>query len=169
MWAVILLANLIGVAIFSAAAAWTPAFPPEVMNAFAQIGREAMAHGSRTTAWRGIPAGFLIATMIWLLPGSEGTRFWIILTLAYVVGIAGLAHIIAGSSECLYLVFTRERSMGAYVADFLVPSFIGNSVGGVVFVATLAYAQHGVAPEPPMRSELHSQPQAGNKRRGRSA
>src|SRR3954465_4603171 len=101
VWAVILLANLIGVAIFSAAAAWTPAFPPEVRNAFAQIGREAMAHGSWTTAWRGIPAGFLIATMIWLLPGSEGTRFWIILTLAYVVGIAGLAHIIAGSSECL--------------------------------------------------------------------
>jgi formate/nitrite transporter FocA (FNT family) len=143
VWAVILAANLVGVALFSAAAAWTPAFSPEARHAFAEIGREAMARGSWTVAWSGVPAGFLIATMVWLLPGSEGSRFWIILILAYVVGIARLAHVIAGSSECLFLVFTHERSIGAYVANFLLPSLIGNSAGGVIFVATLAHAQHG--------------------------
>src|SRR3954467_3241306 len=98
VWAVILAANLIGTAAFALGAAWTPAFSPEAQNAFAQIGREAMAHGAWTTMWRAVPAGFLIATMIWLLPGSEGSRFWIILTVAYLVGAAGLTHIIAGSA-----------------------------------------------------------------------
>jgi formate/nitrite transporter FocA (FNT family) len=60
-------------------------------------------------------------------------------------GVAGLAHIIAGSADVLYVVFRGERSLTDFVLGFLIPAFVGNSVGGVALVAALAHAQH--APE----------------------
>jgi formate/nitrite transporter FocA (FNT family) len=42
-------------------------------------------------------------------------------------------------------VFVGERAFSEYVLGFLVPAFLGNSIGGVALVAALAHAQH--APE----------------------
>jgi formate/nitrite transporter FocA (FNT family) len=145
VWLVILAANLVGAAAFAAFTAWSGAFGPEAHRAFSHIGHAAMAHGWGTTFARGIYAGFIIATMIWLLPGAGASRLWIIIILAYLVGIAALSHVVAGSVECLYVVFRGERPMSDYLLGFLVPSLLGNSLGGVSLVATLAHAQH--APE----------------------
>jgi formate/nitrite transporter FocA (FNT family) len=142
LWTIVLIANLAGTAVFAAAAAWTPAFTPEVRTAFAHIGHEALNPGLTANLVRGIYAGFLIATMVWLLPGSGESRLWIVIIIAWVVGIASLAHVIAGSSETLYVVFRGERSFADYLLNFLLPSFVGNSVGGVALVAALAHAQH---------------------------
>ena len=145
LWTVVLIANLVGAAIFAAAILWTPVFTHEVRLAFAEIGHEALNPGFTANFVRGIFAGFLIATMVWLLPGSGESRLWIVIVIAWVVGIGSLAHVIAGSSETIYVVFRGERAAGDYVLNFLLPSFLGNSLGGVGLVATLAHAQH--APE----------------------
>jgi formate-nitrite transporter family protein len=146
LWTIVLIANLAGAALFAAGAAWTPAFTPEVRAAFAHIGHEALNPGFSANFVRGIYAGFLIATMVWLLPGSGESRMWIVIVIAWVVGIASLAHVIAGSSEALYVVFRGERAVADYLVNFLLPSFLGNSIGGVALVAALAHAQH--APKP---------------------
>jgi formate/nitrite transporter FocA (FNT family) len=138
-------ANLVGSALFAAAAAFTPGFSAEVREAFSHIGHEALNPGFTANAVRGVYAGFLIATMVWLLPGSGESRMWIVIVIAWVVGIASLAHVIAGSSETLFVVFRGERAFGDYLVNFLLPSFIGNSIGGVALVAAFAHAQH--APE----------------------
>ena len=137
-----LVANLAGTAGFAATAAWTPAFSPEVQAAFLRIGQDALAPAWGETFVRAVVAGFLIATMVWLLPGAGPSRLWIVVILAYMVGVAGLAHIVAGSAECLFVVFKGEATIAAYVAGYLVPSFLGNSIGGVALVASLAHAQH---------------------------
>jgi formate/nitrite transporter FocA (FNT family) len=142
MWAVVLAANLLGTAAFAGVSAWTPAFSPEVRQAFADIGREAFAAGFGATFVRAVYAGFLIAMMVWLLPGAGASRLWIVVLIAYIVGLGRFAHIIAGSSDCLYLVFTGHRAFPEYVLTFLVPTFAGNTIGGVGLVATLAHAQH---------------------------
>ncbi len=146
LWAVVLVANLVGTAAFAAAAAWTPAFSPEVQAAFLTIGHDALSPAWGETFVRAIGAGFLIATMVWLLPGAGPSRLWIVIILAYVVGVAGLAHIIAGSAECLFVVFKGEATISAYVVRFLASSFLGNSIGGVALVASLAHAQHAPSP-----------------------
>lgn len=145
VWIVILLANLVGTAAFALAAAWTPLFSPEVQTAFDAIGQTAMSHSAYTVFIRGIAAGFLIATMVWLLPGAGPARLWIVLILAYVVGIGELSHVIAGSSECLFVVLRGGRSFAGFVSAYLLPSLAGNSIGGVALVAALAHVQH--APE----------------------
>jgi formate/nitrite transporter FocA (FNT family) len=145
MWVVVLVANLVGTAGFAATAAWTEAFDPHVRTVFAEIGREAMSHSFGTTLVRGILAGFLIATMIWLLPGSGSARLFVVLLLTYIVGLAGLSHIIAGSTETLLLVFIGERAFTDYLLNYFTPTLTGNAIGGVGLVALLAHAQH--APE----------------------
>lgn len=145
LWIVVLLSNLVGAAALALVTAWTPAFGGDVQAAFAKIGNEALAHGFGTQLVRGIYAGFLIATMVWLLPGASHARLWIVVILAYFVGVGSLAHVIAGSSEVLYVVFKGEHAFGEYVVHFLLPAFLGNSIGGVTLVAALAHAQH--APE----------------------
>jgi formate/nitrite transporter FocA (FNT family) len=145
MWSVVLAANIVGIAITSGATALTPAFSPEVQHAFSFLGHAALSHGIGTTFVRAIYAGFLIAVMIWLLPGAGASRLWIVVLLTYLVGLGGFSHIIAGSAECLYVVFRGERTMAEYLVRYFVPALIGNTIGGVIFVAALAHAQH--APE----------------------
>jgi formate/nitrite transporter FocA (FNT family) len=143
LWVVVLAANLVGAGAVAAVLAWSGAFPPEVAMAFSQIGHAALSHEFFTTFVRAIFAGFLIATMVWLLPGSGAARLWIVVIIAYFVGLGSLAHVIAGSSETLYVVFAGQRPFADYVTGFLLPALTGNAIGGVAFVATLAHAQHG--------------------------
>jgi formate/nitrite transporter FocA (FNT family) len=42
-------------------------------------------------------------------------------------------------------VFKGEARLSAYLGGFLIPSLLGNSIGGVALVASLADGQH--APE----------------------
>jgi formate/nitrite transporter FocA (FNT family) len=141
LWAIVLVANIVGAALFAFAAAHTPIFSAEVRQTFGQIGREAAAPGFGDIVIRGIAAGWLIALMVWMLPGAEQTRLFVILIVTYVVGLGGFSHIIAGSVEVLYVVATGGLSWGHYFGLYLVPVFIGNVIGGVSLVALLNYGQ----------------------------
>ena len=83
--------------------------------------------------------------MVWLLPAAEQARLQIIIILTYLVGLGGLAHIIAGSVEALYVVTLGLYPWAAYWGQFMVPTLLGNILGGVTLVAALNYAQ--VAPQ----------------------
>jgi formate/nitrite transporter FocA (FNT family) len=142
VWVIVLLANLLGGAVISGATALTPAFPEEIHRAFSAIGQEALSTGAGVALVRGIYAGFLIAVMVWLLPGAGAARLWIVVLISYLVGLGAFTHIIAGSAECFYVVFRGERTFAEYAIRYFVPTLVGNAAGGVIFVAALAHAQH---------------------------
>lgn len=144
LWGLVLAANLVGTFIFAWAMGHTLAFPAEAKAAFAQIGAEAMEGGFGAHCVRGVFAGWLIALMVWLLPAAEQSRLQIIVILTYLVGLAGLSHVIVGSVETLSLVTTGAASWGAYFGGFLAPTLLGNILGGTMLVAVLNYGQ--VAP-----------------------
>jgi formate/nitrite transporter FocA (FNT family) len=141
LWAVVLLTNLVGAFIFAWLAATTNAFPPEVREEFARIGRAAAAPDFTTLILRGILAGWLIALMVWLLPFAEAARVWVIIIVAYVVALAELPHIIAGSVETLFLVVNGSLPIWNWVSLFFVPTLLGNVIGGVTLVALGAHAE----------------------------
>ncbi len=89
----------------------------------------------------GVFAGWLIALMVWLLPFSDSERLPVIVILTYLVGLGAFAHIIAGWVEVLYVVVTGVASVGDYAFGYLLPVFIGNTLGGVSLVAALNHAQ----------------------------
>lgn len=141
LWTIVFLANIAGTFLFALAAAFTPAFGPEIKSAFAAIGTEAVAHGFWSTFSRGVAAGWVIALMMWMLPGARHNRLWVIVIMTYVIGVAGMSHIIAGSSEVLYVVFTGALPWSAYFVGFMLPTLLGNVIGGVTLVAALNHGQ----------------------------
>jgi formate/nitrite transporter FocA (FNT family) len=79
--------------------------------------------------------------MVWMLPASSTNQFSTIAIVAYLVGLGGLAHVIVGSVEVLYLVVTGQAETGTYVMRFFLPALIGNLIGGFVLVTWLNHAQ----------------------------
>ena len=148
LWAAVLLANLVGGFAFSALLAHTTLFEQPVREACTLIGREAVDHGFVTLLWRGVFAGWLIALMVWLLPFAETARVTVIIIISYVVGIGQFSHVIAGGIKSFYLVTTSELSLGQCLVNYLLPTLIGNIIGGVSLVAALGHAQFGGSKHP---------------------
>jgi formate/nitrite transporter FocA (FNT family) len=141
LWSIVLLANLLGAFIFATIVCQTIMFPPPIQHAFLELGRESLRSGFALTLVRGVFAGWLIALMVWLLPGADATKLQIIIILTYFVALGGLAHIIAGSVDTFYLLSAGKITWADYLGRFFAPTLIGNVIGGVSLVAALNYAQ----------------------------
>jgi len=140
VWAVVFAANIAGTWLFAFALTQPALSSPETQRALADLAGEAMAPPFWSMLLRGVFAGWLIALMVWLLPSAKTARILVIALLTYTVGVGRFSHIIAGSVEGAYAVFLGSSGLGAYFGGFLVPTLIGNTLGGVVLVAMLNHA-----------------------------
>jgi formate/nitrite transporter FocA (FNT family) len=140
LWAIVLVANLVGALIFAWVAGHTEIFRHETRVAFAEIGREALEGGYWTIFLRGVFAGWLIAMMVWMLPAAESARFFVVVVMTWLVAVAGLAHIVAGSIDVLYVVASGGAPWSVYFG-WMIPALAGNIVGGTTLVAALGHAQ----------------------------
>ncbi len=145
LWGIVLLANLVGALIFATIIAHTSLFSVPIKQAFSEVADHSLRGGFGLTILRGIFAGWLIALMVWLIPAVQASRLHIIILLTYLVSLGGFAHIIAGSVDVLYLVNTGSVSWLTYLFGFMLPTLIGNSIGGGSLVAALNYAQVAAA------------------------
>ncbi len=141
LWAIVLAANLTGAHLFAWVVGNTPMFKPAVQAAMLALATEAADVGFGPALLRGIFAGWLIALVVWMLAATGTDRVLVITVLTYTVGLAGLTHIIAGSVEVLFLVMVGAKSWGAVAWSYLLPTLIGNIIGGVSLTAALNHAQ----------------------------
>jgi len=141
LWGIVLLTNLLGTYFFALTIGRTGMFAPEVRAAFLAIGQTHMGLSFGVVLVRAIFAGWLIALMVWLLPGAESARVAIIIIITYVIGLGEFSHVIAGSTTVLYLVVVKAAPWSAYLGGFFLPSLLGNIIGGVSLVAALGHAQ----------------------------
>jgi formate/nitrite transporter FocA (FNT family) len=141
LWAVVLGANLLGAFAIGWVTTRTYAFDGDVRRSFIEIGHEAVQHGFLAALLRAIFAGWLIALLVWMLPAAEAARLWVIIIITYIVGLGGFNHIIAGAAEVFALGWAGEKSWGTVIGRFIVPTLVGNIVGGVLLVAALNHAQ----------------------------
>jgi len=144
-WALVLSANLLGTFIFAALLSINGLFSEPVQTALKDISQQSVSGLFWPTLVKSVLSGWLIALMVWLLPSAKSARLFVIILLTYVVAIGHFSHIIAGSVEAFYAVLTGYASIGDYVVRFLVPTLIGNTIGGVALVALLNHAP--LAPE----------------------
>ena len=141
LWAIVLVTNLLGTILFAWVVARTTLFDMEVHRAFLGVASEALRGDFATTLVRAIFAGWLIALLVWMLPGAQTEQVPVIIGMTYLVGLAGLAHIVAGSVEVAYLVARGAATWGDYLGRFVAPTLLGNTLGGVTLVAALNHAQ----------------------------
>ncbi len=141
LWALAIVANLAGtLAVMALVAAHALIDPPQ-LDAAVAVARPLLDHDALTTLLRGIPAGFLIASIAWILPNARGSEFWVVVLITYVVAIGGFSHVVAGSAEAWLLWLTGHASFGWAVGGFILPALAGNIIGGTGLFAVLAHGQ----------------------------
>jgi formate/nitrite transporter FocA (FNT family) len=141
LWGLVFVTNILATWVFATFLAKTSVFEPATKEVFAQIGAELYGKSFVHMLLSGLMAGWLISLMVWLLPAAGAARPWIVILMTYLIGLAKLSHSIAGSAESFYLVAIGQQSLGAYFGQFLIPTVIGNILGGVTLVAVLNYGQ----------------------------
>ena len=76
LWAIVLVANLAGTLFAAVFCAYSPVLPPELYGGMLDISRElARLSAGGEMLFRGISSGFLIAAMVWMIPGAESAKF----------------------------------------------------------------------------------------------
>jgi formate/nitrite transporter FocA (FNT family) len=151
LWSLVLLANLAGTWLFAAPLAYASPLPAEASDSLKSLMAEGLSSPFGVTLVKAVFAGWLIGLMAWLVPPAGSAKLLVIVLITWVVALAKLSHIIAGSTEAAYGVLTGGASAGDYVLRFLVPTLIGNVLGGAALVAMLNHApvRHDVAAGPP--------------------
>ncbi|QSN62936.1 formate/nitrite transporter family protein [Caballeronia sp. M1242] len=145
LWIIVLVFNLIGTTIFASLLQLPGVFSPDVIEALGKVAKAPYAGSFGVTVARALFAGWLIALMVWLLPSARSARLLTILLVTYTVAVAKLSHVIAGSVEAAYGVMSGAASLSDYFLVFLLPTLIGNILGGVSLVAIVNHA--AIAPE----------------------
>ncbi|UGB39509.1 formate/nitrite transporter family protein [Frateuria soli] len=141
LWSVVFLGNLAGTALFACGILHMQLFDDATQTALLGIGTEVMGNTPLQMFTKGIVAGWLIATMVWLVPAAEHAKIAVIVLTTYLIALGGFTHIIVGSVETLYLVFAGKLAFGHFVTQFALPTLAGNIIGGSCIFALISHAQ----------------------------
>lgn len=141
LWGIVLAANVVGA--FGAAAlfVFTPAISADLMPAIEDLSRHATGMGAYQGFWRAIPAGVIVALIVWMLPQADEAAFFLILTFTWLIAAGDFTHIVAGSVEMAVLIL--QGSLGGYdaVFGFFLPVLAGNIIGGTAVFTLMAWGQ----------------------------
>jgi len=141
MWAIVWIANTAGTLFAAWFCTFTPVVTPELRDGMLQVSAEIMHNGWVAMFFKAISAGFLVAATVWLIPSAEAAQFWVISLFTFLIGAGGFAHIVAGSVETFMLVVNGRLGPLSMIVDFIIPTLLGNIVGGTALFALLSYAQ----------------------------
>jgi formate/nitrite transporter FocA (FNT family) len=141
LWSVVLIANMAGTLVAALLCTFTPVLTPELKTAMLEISGHIKDHSWMEMLFRAVASGFLIATMVWLLPSAEAAQFHVVIVLTYLIAAGGFMHIVAGSVEAFFLVLNGNFGLQPMITEFFVPVLIGNIIGGTALFALIAYAQ----------------------------
>lgn len=142
LWGIVFAANLVGCLAAALVVVHGHILPDPQLDGILAVSRHyAEATAFEHFAW-GIPAGFLIAALVWILPRMESAgEVLMIVIVTYVIGLGGMSHVVAGSTELFILVVRGEFGIAAAVFGGILPALAGNVLGGTGIFATLTYAQ----------------------------
>lgn len=145
LWTAVLLANLAGTLLVATLMAHQLILSPDQLKAAIELSHAALDHGPVQVLLLGMPAGFLVATIAWILPNVRGSEFPVVVLITYAIAIGGFSHVVAGSGEAWLLAISGQTSFATALGGYILPALIGNIVGGTGLFAVLAHGQ--VRPE----------------------
>lgn len=141
LWAIVLAANLIGTLLAALFYAYTPVLSSELYDGMIAVSRSLLKLDASHMFFAGISSGFLIATMVWMIPSAESAKFVVITLITYLIAAGDFTHIVAGSLEAYLLVIAGDWTVWQALFTFALPVLAGNIVGGTGLFAVLSYAQ----------------------------
>lgn len=141
LWAIVLAANLTGTLFAALFCSFTPVLSTEIYAEMLTISRDLLGYSWWEMVFRAIASGFLMAAMVWLMPGAERTQFHVIALMTWLIAVGGFTHIVAGSMEAYLLVLAGDWAWWQMLVQFIPPVLIGNMIGGTALFALISYAQ----------------------------
>lgn len=146
LWAIVLAANLVGALLFALVAVETSALDGAVRERIGELGAELVSRPGWTTFWSAVIAGWLLATVAWLVEATDSPlgSFFVIWLLTMVVGLTKLDHAVASAIEAWGAVLRGDVGF-APALGWQAVTVLGNALGGVFIVSLLNYGQ--VEPE----------------------
>ncbi|MDS7943895.1 formate/nitrite transporter family protein [Acinetobacter sp. V110_1] len=140
LWGIVILCNIIGTALASLFFLTTDLFTPNIDKALDELAHHVASFSAIQNLLKGVMSGLLIAALVWMLP-SVSNKFLVIFFMTYLIGLGDFTHVVVGSTEMSYLVWQGEASLGEYLFNFLIPTTIGNIIGGTGVLTLLIYGQ----------------------------
>jgi formate/nitrite transporter FocA (FNT family) len=141
LWTVVLVGNLCGTLLVAYVMLELPIFDSKTDVAFLDIGRKVMENHASQMFAKGIISGWMIATMVWMIPSMESAKMWIIILITYLMALGDFTHIVVGTLEVSYLVFAGELPWSDFWLVFAGPTLAGNIIGGSFIFALISHAQ----------------------------
>jgi len=141
LWGIVLAANFCGTFLTAAIAVHGGILTAETLAAILEISHHLATLTPAETFLRGIPSGFFIAAMVWMLPSAKGSEVLVIVMFTWLIAAGDFTHVIAGSNEIFTLVLNGEMNIFTALIYHISPVLIGNILGGTGLFAMLAYGQ----------------------------
>ncbi|MDO6442040.1 formate/nitrite transporter family protein [Marinobacter sp. 2_MG-2023] len=141
LWGIVLAANLVGTFLTAAISVHGGIIPADTFAAILEISRHVAELTPAEAFLRGIPSGFFIAAMVWMMPSAKGSEVLVIVMFTWLIAAGDFTHVIAGSNEIFTLVLNGEMNILTGLVFHISPVLIGNILGGTGLFAMLAYGQ----------------------------
>jgi formate/nitrite transporter FocA (FNT family) len=143
LWGLLILGNMIGALAFALVLAYTNAVPEKMRHDMLELTRHVTGLGFGLTFFRAIFAGWLLATLTWMLAATSERITQIVLIVLATLPIAAFdfSHSIAGSVEAFYRAAVGDARWVDMIVNFTIPALLGNALGGVSLVALLNFGQ----------------------------
>lgn len=141
LWSVVLVGNLAGAALSAITFMYMPMFDDAIDKSFITLGEHMMENSPYEMFAKAILAGWMIATLVWLIPAAGQAKVWVIIIITYVMAIGEFTHIVVGASEAVYLLLAGNIGWSELLFQFGLPTLVGNVIGGTFIFALISHAQ----------------------------
>jgi len=142
LWAIVYVANLAGATIFALLVTTVgPNLGVIEPSAFGWIAHHVVDHTGWVILLSAILAGWMMGLLSWLVAAGRDTisQIFLVWLVTTAIGLGKLHHSIVGTVEVLAGIFAGQGITFADFGHFLLWTTLGNSIGGVVFVAVIKY------------------------------
>ena len=141
LWAIVLAANTVGAILAAGFLAGTGVLSADLFEAFTSLSHHAVGMGPWTSFIKAIPAGVLVAGIVWMMPSAQSNAFMVIVVFTWLIAAGDFPHIVAGSVEMGFLLWLGELGPIAAIFEFFLPVLMGNIIGGTAIFTLLAWGQ----------------------------
>ncbi|WP_231758960.1 formate/nitrite transporter family protein [Microbulbifer elongatus] len=152
VWGVIYAGNMVGAFLFSLLFVHYVEVTERLdAGIFAYYGEKLLADIPRGQFVGAIFAGWLMGLLGWMVASAAETisRIVVVALIAFVIGLGGLAHCIAGAVGIFCALLSDESTMRLWEGlRFLGVATLGNTIGGSIFVGMLKYSYVANGPKP---------------------
>ena len=141
LWSIVIFFNIVGTSIAAGFFSFNYAVSYEFEIALHEVAMNVMSLNAVENIFRGIPAGIIIAVLVWIAPQTKNFRLSTIIFLVYFIALGEFSHVVVGSCEMAFEIIHGHANFFEYFFKFLIPTGIGNILGGTVIFTLLIYNQ----------------------------